>query len=133
MHELEAFCKRPKHGYSSCKQDIVNEFGGLDDINSFFNKPELITINGDTRLNKTRIANSGQNIGKSGGFRVLYIVNRATEEVTFLHIYAKKGSNGKANVTGTELKRLLKNYIDAKRQNSLSLISEEKDLLKVLK
>jgi hypothetical protein len=133
MDEIEAFCKRPKHGYSSCKQDILNEFGDLSDIDSFFDKPQLINLNGLLRINKTRLANSGQGIGKSGGFRIIYIVNKAVEEVTFLHIFAKKGSQGKDNISIKELKILMAKYIAAKKSNSLISITQQQDLLKVLR
>jgi mRNA-degrading endonuclease RelE of RelBE toxin-antitoxin system len=39
---------------------------------------------------KLRVPNSGRNLSKKDGFRLLYLVHRQKEEVVFLYIYPKR-------------------------------------------
>ncbi len=80
--------KLNKQGYLSCQKDICEEFESKaeEEIRQMTIK---IAETESNLLIKRRIANSGQKIGKSGGFRLFFTINRVAD-VVFLHIYPKK-------------------------------------------
>src|SRR5690606_18091163 len=82
--------KRPRFGYASLPLDI----GGFLKDKSFevlFNTPIKYAEVLGTRIIKTRLPNSGQNIGKSGGFRLIYAAINEGEKIVLLTVYPKKG------------------------------------------
>lgn len=129
--DLESLCSRPKFGYSSCKKDISSEFKRAKTFQEIWNKPTSILDKGNIRIIKSRIPNSGQNTGKSGGFRIIFLANKKTNEVCLLHIYPKTGKYGKENILDKELERLLTEYFNEKTNKILQKIDINEKTLKI--
>ncbi len=55
---------------------------------------------------KVRAVNTSANVGKSGGFRIIYLVTEDHFEIYLLDIYSKKD---KENITNEQIKLILKN------------------------
>lgn len=68
---------------------------------------------------KLRVPNSGRNLSKKDGFRLLYLVHRQKEEVVFLYIYPKRGPQGLITLKDNDIIFLLKDYV-AEKQDLVS-------------
>lgn len=144
---LKELCKRPKHAYGSCKDDICKEFTDQNvsedepwkakPVDSFITTNNaIINDNGITCLLKIRVACESRKVGKSGGFRLIATINRHTEEVVLLEIFPKTGPYNKSNIDSKELKKVIETYISEREKgvlvrmditNGLSEIKDEKD------
>ena len=71
---LDKYCKRDTYGYGRCKEDLCDFFTGKG-IGVIFSNPILLSPSPDFRLIKSRIANSLNNDGSSGGYRLYYYVD----------------------------------------------------------
>jgi hypothetical protein len=118
LQVINELCKRPKDGYSSCKEDICNEFKDKSLEELWDTEPFLIN-NSRLRLIKARFCNSGASIGQSGAFRILYIITKDIEEIIFIYVFPKRGKFGKQNISLDESKEYFKNAIEAKKNNTL--------------
>lgn len=93
--DLLGLCKKAKNGYSTIRKDICNQYSQNTTFNEAVQYGDTLTSPDEDDIKifiKARVANSGRNIGKSGAFRVLYIVDKVKEEVHFLHVYPKTGA-----------------------------------------
>jgi len=77
-----------KKGYKSCKTDICKEFAGKPSEEIQQMQISIGESQGN-QLIKRRIANTGQKLGKSKGYRLFFGIRLKTD-VIFLHIYSKK-------------------------------------------
>lgn len=115
---LTKLCSKPREGYGSVVKDICNSFKGKS--------IEEIRINRDMVLNednftiiKFRVPNSGQRLSKKDGFRLIYLVHKQREEITFLYIYPKRGPQGLITIKEKEIITLLQCYIREKQEGIL--------------
>lgn len=81
-----------KKRYTKILDDIDKVANKLKSGNFVGDKLEGLTIPANTSAYKVRLPNSSINVGKSGGFRLLYYVAIA-DEIYFLTIYSKKDDN----------------------------------------
>lgn len=72
--------------------DIHPAVEELQSGNFIGDKLEGLVIPANTSIYKVRLPNSSMNIGKSGGFRLLYYVAIA-DKIYLLKIYSKKDDN----------------------------------------
>lgn len=127
---LSSLCSKPKEGYYSVIKDICKEFK---------NKPiEEIRINIDMVLNedkftiiKLRLPNSGQRLSKKDGFRLIYLVHKLKDEITFLYIYPKRGPKGLITINETFFSSLLSEFAEEKMQSSLVAHDIENELQEI--
>jgi mRNA-degrading endonuclease RelE of RelBE toxin-antitoxin system len=58
------------------------------------------------RIVKLRIANSGQHLPKTDGFRLIYFVSLVSDEVVLLRVYPKRGPQKTIDLVESEYTRL---------------------------
>ena len=78
-----------KKNYKNIKYDIKEVTDELTEGNLVGDRLEGLDIPEGTAAYKVRIANSSANVGKSGGFRLLYYVVIG-DDIYLLSIYSKK-------------------------------------------
>lgn len=120
--------KKLSKAYPDIKSDVVNHFKGMS-FNDIFGLNYRIQDAGNYRLLKVRIANSYNQSGKSGGFRIYLIANLSEQHVTFLTIYPKTNKGGKDNLDKNDLRDIIAEYKKEKKDASLkafNLIENDK-------
>ena len=80
---------REKKKYKKIDRDIETVTVELEKGNLVGDKLEGLNLPENTAAYKVRVANSSANVGKSGGFRVLYYVAIA-DEIYLVTVYSKK-------------------------------------------
>lgn len=78
------------------------------------------------RLYKIRLPNPTMSKGKSGGFRLILLLNSLNEEIILLYVYPKIGPAGKKDIEEGEEEKLIKGYLEELKDNSLEKIEAEK-------
>jgi len=111
---IAKLCSKPKDGYGSVAKDICSSFvdKSIDEIR--INRDMVLNEDNFTII-KLRVPNSGRNLSKKDGFRLLYLVHRQKEEVIFLYIYPKRGPQGLITLKDNDIISLLKDYVDEKQ------------------
>jgi mRNA-degrading endonuclease RelE of RelBE toxin-antitoxin system len=117
---LNDLLAKKKDGYSSCKKDIKKLFNNLT-FEQIWIQRDNILDNIPFRVIKSRIPNSGQRLSKSDGFRLIFILNRDLQEITFLYIYPKRGKYSKSNYTEAELERWIVKFNKESIDNTLKI------------
>lgn len=113
-----------KKKYKNIVDDIKTEFNEKSFLD-LFNRNYRLQDGGNYRLIKHRLANSHNQTGKSGGYRIYYVANRAEQKVTFLTIYPKSNTYGKDNLSKEELKNVLGEFAAENKSKILSDINFE--------
>jgi len=113
--------KRLSKKLPNLKKDICAEFKGKT-IDEILAKKYLLQDAGNYKTIKVRIANSQQNKGKSNGFRLIILVDRISETVTFLKLYSKVSVDAKENVSKKEVREFLKIFKKERVSKKLNLI-----------
>lgn len=113
--------------YPTLRKDLADEFCPLT-FNEIFSKKYVLKDSGVAKILKVRVANSEQNKGKSSGFRIILIVDKNKEEVTFLNIFSKTGTEGKDNIDKEELKDCLSVFKSENKAGSLIELDSTKSL-----
>lgn len=113
--------------YPTLRKDLVDEFCSLT-FNEIFSKKYVLKDSGVAKILKVRVANSEQNKGKSSGFRIILVVDKNKEQVTFLNIFTKTGTEGKDNIDREELKRCLSVFKSENKAGSLIELDSNKSL-----
>ena len=73
----------------------------------------------DYRIVKLRLPNSGQNLSKPNGFRLIYWVSLLSDDVVLLSIYPKRGPQGAVDLVDSEYGRLIVEMTQESLANSL--------------
>lgn len=130
IHEL---CRRPKHQYTSCKKDICEELAGKTaiDVADIKNNGRLHD-NGVKCVLKVRVRNSIRNIGKSGAFRVISVIDREKDEIVFMYIYPKTGALAKESLSNDFTSELLKVYLSEREGKSLVRLDLDNELAEII-
>lgn len=61
----------------------------------------------DYRIVKLRLPNSGQNLSRSNGFRLIYWISLLTDDIVLLSIYPKRGPQSAVDLIDSEYGRLV--------------------------
>ncbi|MBI5219913.1 MAG: hypothetical protein HY958_13380 [Bacteroidia bacterium] len=121
---LNELLKKPKHGYVNCKEDIKNAF--KDQVfQNIWQWPDVIFHQDNLKIVKLRLSNSFLKVGKSGGYRLVYVIFNDSEEICFLYIYPKSGALGADDLKDSAYPNFLKKYHKEKTENSLIEINFE--------
>ncbi|GAB2595042.1 hypothetical protein [Spirosoma areae] len=124
---LAKLCKRPKYQYATCPQDICEELSNKTEVELIENNDQ-ITMKGNSCLIKMRVANSGRNEGKSGGFRVIAFVSIDKQEVSLLEIYPKTGRYAQDTLLDDEKEYVLGVFIKERNEAELKVHNLTKQL-----
>ena len=103
---LESLTKKSRDGYMSVVTDICNAMKEMpDDILRDTN--DRVRQLPDYRIVKLRLPNSGQNLSRSNGFRLIYWVSLLTDDIVLLSIYPKRGPQSAVDLIDSEYGRLV--------------------------
>lgn len=121
---------KKNNSYSNCYSDLCSFFQNKS-IEDIFNQPQVLYENGNFRYLKSRLDNSNNGKGKSCGYRLYYYVDREKESVTLLGFYPKVGKYGKPDISKAEEKKMILDYREELRTNSLVEHSIKNNFLEV--
>ena len=120
---LGSLTKKAREGYMSVVKDICNAVKDMsDDILRDTN--DRVRQLQDFRIVKLRLPNSGQNLSKSNGFRLIYWVSLLTDDMVLLSVYPKRGPQSAVDLVDSEYARLL----DEMTQESLAHALHQVDI-----
>ena len=71
----------------------------------------MVLIEEEWVIIKLRLPDKKQRLSKKDGYRLIYLVSKQADDVTFLTIYPKNGPSQLISVTKDELKGLLSQYL----------------------
>ena len=115
---LESLTKKSRDGYMSVVTDICNAMREMpDDI--LRDKNDRVRQLPDYRIVKLRLPNSGQNLSRSNGFRLIYWVSLFTDDIVLLSIYPKRGPQCAVDLIDSEYGRLVVEMTQESKANQL--------------
>ncbi len=79
----------------------------------------MILIEGDSIVIKLRLPDKKQRISRKDGYRLIYLVSKEDDMVTFLSVYPKNGPSHKINLSKEELASLMAQFIQEISEGSL--------------
>ena len=115
---LAALTKKSKDGYMSVTKDICNGLISMPD-NILRDTNDRIRHFAEYRVVKLRLPNSGQNLSKPNGFRLIYWVSMKNDVAVLLRIYPKRGAQSAVDVVDDEYDRLLVEMVNESKVNQL--------------
>lgn len=108
--DLSALLKVRKNVYAGIEKEIYNEF--IDSsVDRIRNNRDMILIEGDSIVIKLRLPDKKQKKSRKDGYRLIYLVAKDTDMVTFLSVYPKNGPCQKIDTSKEELKFLMDQFI----------------------
>lgn len=109
---------RKKNSYSRCCEDLCAFFEGKD-IETVARQPKLLGASGKIHFQKSRFASSNSGKGKSGGYRVYYVVDTEHKTVTVIGFFPKTGSLGIDDISNAGYKQIITEYKSEKASGLL--------------
>ena len=102
---LADLTKRSKDGYQTVVKDICDALQSMsDDI--LRNTNDRVYQYPEYRVVKLRLPNTGQNLSRPKGFRLIYYVSLKHDNVVLLRVYPKRGPKSAIYLTKAEYTRL---------------------------
>ena len=77
---------------------------------------------------KIRIPCESRNIGKSGGFRLIAMIDRQAQEIVLLEIFPKVGPLARDNIDNQSLKFVINKFIQEREAGELIELNADKSL-----
>ena len=108
--DLANLMKVRKNVYGGIVSEIEKEFRGKS-ISEIRQNRDMILMEEDAVLIKLRLPDKKQRLSKKDGYRLLYLVAKERDVVTFLSVYPKNGPAQKLSVSIDELKHILKVFV----------------------
>ena len=108
--DLSDLLKVRKNVYAGIEKEIYNEFIGCS-VERIRNNRDMILIEGDSIVIKLRLPDKKQRKSRKDGYRLIYLVSKDTDMVTFLSVYPKNGPNQKIDLSKDELRLLMNGFI----------------------
>ncbi len=99
-----------KNVYAGIEHEIYREFQAAS-IETIRNNRDMILIEGDSIIIKLRLPDKKQRISRKDGYRLIYLVSKEENMVTFLSVYPKNGPSQKINLSKEELTSLMAQFI----------------------
>lgn len=115
---IEDLLKVKKNVYSGIISEISREFNGKA-IEQIRQNRDMILIERENIVIKLRLPDKRMKLSKSDGYRLIYLVSKEAELVVFLDIYPKNGPMQRLDLTDSELKSLLREFIEETNDNKL--------------
>ena len=115
---LAALTKKSKDGYMSVTKDVCNGLTSMP-ANILRDTNDRIRHFAEYRIVKLRLPNSGQNLSKPNGFRLIYWVSMKNDVAVLLRIYPKRGSQSAVDLVDDEYDRLLVEMVNESKNNQL--------------
>ncbi|MDE7347639.1 MAG: hypothetical protein K2N48_12985 [Muribaculaceae bacterium] len=108
--DLSDLLKVRKNVYTGIENEIYNEFIDCP-IEIIRNNRDMILIEGDSIVIKLRLPDKKQRKSRKDGYRLIYLVAKDTDMVTFLSVYPKNGPSQKIDTSKEELRLLMDRFI----------------------
>lgn len=108
--DLSTLLKIRKNVYSSIEKEIYNEFIDCP-IEYIRNNRDMILIEGDSIVIKLRLPDRKQRKSRKDGYRLIYLVAKDEDIVTFMSVYPKSGPAQKIDLSKEELRLLMNQFI----------------------
>lgn len=115
---LAALTKKSKDGYMSVTNDVCNGMTSMPD-NILRDTNDRIRHFAEYRVVKLRLPNSGQNLSKPNGFRLIYWASMKNDVAVLLRIYPKRGPQSAVDLVDAEYDRLLVEMVNESKANML--------------
>ena len=115
---LANLTKKKREGYTSVVEDICNSLQKMDDT-ILRETNDRVRQLPDYRIVKLRLPNSGQNLSKSNGFRLIYWVSLNADVIVLLSIYPKRGPQSAEDLVDAEYARLIEEMTEESKDNAL--------------
>lgn len=87
----------------------VNSFRGVS-IEQVRQNRDMILMTTESIVIKLRMPDKKQNMSKSDGYRLIYLVLKQLPIVVFLDVYPKRGPSQQLDITDGETNRLVKEF-----------------------
>ena len=97
--------------YAGVKKEIAREFLGKS-IDEIRQNRDMIIMLDTTTISKLRLPDKKMRLSKKDGYRLIYMVSREEEIVTFLDIYPKNGPSQQLDIKSATLMALIMEFID---------------------
>lgn len=108
--DLSNLLKVRKNVYAGIEKEIYNEFIDCP-VENIRNNRDMILIEGDSIVIKLRLPDKKQRKSRKDGYRLIYLVAKDTDMVTFLSVYPKNGPCQKIDLSKEELRLLMNQFI----------------------
>ena len=108
--DLSDLLKVRKNVYAGIEKEIYNEFIDCP-VERIRNNRDMILIEGDSIVIKLRLPDKKQRISRKDGYRLIYLVAKDRDMVTFLSVYPKNGPCQKIDISKEELRILMDQFI----------------------
>lgn len=108
--DLASLLKVRRNVYGGIADEIEKEFSGRS-ISEIRQNRDMILMEEDSILIKLRLPDKKQRLSKKDGYRLLYLVSKEKDIVTFLSVYPKNGPSQKLSVSIEELKHILEVFV----------------------
>ncbi|MEM9686501.1 MAG: hypothetical protein AAF934_06220 [Bacteroidota bacterium] len=105
--------------YYECLPFEVDKFLNKHSFNEIWAMNDLLTMIEGVRMLKIRLPNPTMNKSKSGGFRLILILDKSKQTISLLYVYPKMGKMKIENISKSYEKYLLKQYLNELESNSL--------------
>lgn len=121
-NHLSALLKVKRGVYSGISAEISKEF--IDKpIEQIRQNRDMILIEEESIVIKMRLPDKRQRLSKSDGYRLIYLVSKEEDIVVFLDVYPKNGPMQKLDLSDSELKGLLREFISQISEGTLNTYS----------
>lgn len=107
---LAELLKVRRNVYAGVTDELNKEFAEKS-IEQIRHNNDMILIEGDLVVIKLRLPDKKQRLSKKDGFRLIYLVSKVNNLVTFLDIYPKNGPLQQLDIDHAETKRLIIEFI----------------------
>lgn len=108
--DLSDLLKVRKNVYAGIENEIYNEFIDCP-VERIRNNRDMILIEGDSIVIKLRLPDKKQRKSRKDGYRLIYLVAKDTDMVTFMSVYPKNGPSQKIDTSKEELRLLMDRFI----------------------
>ena len=115
---LERLTKKSREGYMSVTKDICKALMDMPD-NILRDTNDRVRQLPDYRIVKLRLPNSGQNLPKASGFRLIYWISLLSNDVVLLSVYPKRGPQSAVDLVDSEYGRLIVEMTDESLAHAL--------------
>lgn len=117
---LSELLKVRKKVYAGVEKEIYRQFKDCS-IEDIRNNRDMVLIEEEWVMIKLRLPDKKQRLSKKDGYRLIYLVSKQTEDVTFLTIYPKNGPSQRISIPNEEMKILLSQYLSEAAAGVLQL------------
>lgn len=118
--DISTLLKVRKNVYAGIEKEIYHEFVDCP-VENIRNNRDMILIEGDSIVIKLRLPDKKQRKSRKDGYRLIYLVAKDTDMVTFLSVYPKNGPCQKIDLSKEELRVLMQQFILELSSNSLEV------------